>query len=585
MAAFSPSAPASRLSSGGKSRASRRSSVASPGGPLADRGWLDFEAYGSFAGPPSQPQVTNVASTSLLLHWEAPSHLGGSGFEVLGYEVRVQYAGEGGFAVHVEHTNNELPQCAIEELSPDMWHEFCIAAITSAGVGARSASSRPVLTERAPRLLRELRSATKQLNAQRSKLHSKRSELIQLARSGTMALPLGGDKAAGGGTPDGRRRSTGAAEDDDEVDLAAAFAASGVSSGSPARMSAAETRQSVRARKSLERSVNALERRVEEAELHLSGLQEQQGLVDEQRRDELDEAANHMHESMSEPGSQPRIYMATPLDSAAVGVSDTPYSTHTGRSVYSQQPPSPGAPFATPGSAASSFGAAATSVQAASRLKRLPGGRRRSISEERKHMARLAAYTRLFMEEDLRAAVTYPPFDREGVRKQIRRALAPHVLADEASEKKRYFDLCLNRVRSAVSHNAFPRFADWELEQLVLLFGRFDTDHDGVLEYADFCRLMLLVGERVHATYHQGDMLRMFKKVDVNDDKLIDLNEFLLMQLAPTAAAEDADGPPQGVHPPPERARDQDGDEDVAWSTGSREAEEEDAYSDPSYLS
>ena len=77
----------------------------------------------------------------------------------------------------------------------------------------------------------------------------------------------------------------------------------------------------------------------------------------------------------------------------------------------------------------------------------------------------------------------------------------------------------------------------------------------------------------------------MFKKVDVNDDKLIDLNEFLLMQLAPNAAAEDADGPPQGVHPPPERARDQDDDEDVAWSTGSREAEEEDAYSDPSYLS
>ena len=203
-------------------------------------------------------------------------------------------------------------------------------------------------------------------------------------------------------------------------------------------------------------------------------------------------------------------------------------------------------------------------------------------------MARLAAYTRLFMEEDLRAQVSYPPFDREGVRKQIRRALATHVLADEASEKVRYFDLCLNRVRSAVSHNAFPRFADWELEQLALLFGRFDTDHDGVLEYADFCRLMLLVGERVHATYHQGDMVRMFKKVDVNDDKLIDLNEFLLMQLAPTAAADDAEGggPPQGVHPPPERAHD---DDDDVSPSGSWSVEEEDAYSqaysDPSYLS
>ena len=118
-----------------------------------------------------------------------------------------------------------------------------------------------------------------------------------------------------------------------------------------------------------------------------------------------------------------------------------------------------------------------------------------------------------------------------------------------------------------------------------MLFARFDSTGSGVLEFADFARLMLLVGTRVAATYHEPQLLRMFRKVDLNDDKLIDLNEFLLMQLAPNAAAEDADGPPQGVHPPPERARDQDDDEDVAWSTGSREAEEEDAYSDPSYLS
>ena len=49
----------------------------------------------------------------------------------------------------------------------------------------------------------------------------------------------------------------------------------------------------------------------------------------------------------------------------------------------------------------------------------------------------------------------------------------------------------LNRVRSAETHNVFDRFADWELEQLALLFARFDTDHDGVLEFADFCRVML----------------------------------------------------------------------------------------------
>lgn len=42
---------------------------------------------------------------------------------------------------------------------------------------------------------------------------------------------------------------------------------------------------------------------------------------------------------------------------------------------------------------------------------------------------------------------------------------------------------------------------------------------------------MLLVGERVGSTYHEADMLRMFKKVDVNGDRLVDLNEFLLMQV------------------------------------------------------
>ena len=116
-------------------------------------------------------------------------------------------------------------------------------------------------------------------------------------------------------------------------------------------------------------------------------------------------------------------------------------------------------------------------------------------------MASLAAYTKLFLEEDLRTEEHYEAFDREGCRAQLRRALSAHVLAGPAStERSHYFDLCLNRARSASTHNVFPRFADWELEQLALLFGRFDADHDGVLEFGDFCRLMLLVGERVSAT-------------------------------------------------------------------------------------
>ena len=130
--------------------------------------WAAFESFGSFAGPPSQPQASNVGSTSLLLHWEAPTHLGGSGFEVVGYQIRVQYGGTGGFNVHVEDSSSDATQHAIDQLSPDTWHEFSVAAITAAGIGAASAASRPVLTERAPRLLRELHAATKQLSGQRA---------------------------------------------------------------------------------------------------------------------------------------------------------------------------------------------------------------------------------------------------------------------------------------------------------------------------------------------------------------------------------------------------------------------------------
>ena len=57
------------------------------------------------------------------------------------------------------------------------------------------------------------------------------------------------------------------------------------------------------------------------------------------------------------------------------------------------------------------------------------------------------------------------------------------------------------------------------------------TDHDGVLEFGDFCNLMLLVGGRVNATYYESQLVRMFRKVDVNSDNLIDLNEFLWMQV------------------------------------------------------
>ena len=84
---------------------------------------------------------------------------------------------------------------------------------------------------------------------------------------------------------------------------------------------------------------------------------------------------------------------------------------------------------------------------------------------------------------------------------------------------------------------------------------------------------MLLVGGRVQADYHEENMLRMFKKVDINADRLIDLNEFLLMQTSkqprrePHAGAGEAEAEaeadvPVGVHPHPKLRLEDPRDED-----------------------
>ena len=327
----------------------------------------------------------------------------------------------------------------------------------------------------------------------------------------------------------------------------------------------------MRGRRLLERQIASLERRVAEADLHVNGLLEQQGKVDLARRDELDEAAHARSEAYDEGLYEPHRQHGdgTP---ATGGHADQRDAAHAA---------------GTPAGGSGGMGAVLRASQAVAGFKAgARGGRRRSISEQRKHMESLSAYTRLFMEEDLAKQETYHPFDREGVRRQMRRALSAHVLTDLPEAKEQYFDLCLNRARSAGQYNVFPRFADWELEQLVLLFGRFDADHDGVLEFTDFCRLMLLVGERIGATYLESDMLRMFKKVDVNGDRLIDLNEFLLMQITaqkgdPRLNVDEGERPPEvaaGIHPPPTQpsAREED---DEAWDEHGEEAYSE-AYSE-----
>eukprot|EP00966_Prymnesium_polylepis_P124817 2886874-Prymnesium_polylepis.1 len=159
---------------------------------LAGGGEADhYVLWGSFAGPPGRPMAREVGATSLLLEWTAPQHLGGSGFELLGYRISMRMGGEGEFNVCILDTaavtHSIAEHHAVDELAPDSWFEFQVAAITAAGVGAQSLSSHPVLTDCAPKLLHDLASASRSIKLIKTKLASKREALHALAREATLA--------------------------------------------------------------------------------------------------------------------------------------------------------------------------------------------------------------------------------------------------------------------------------------------------------------------------------------------------------------------------------------------------------------
>ena len=108
--------------------------------------------HGLQAGPPGRPTVSAVTPSSAVLTWEEPDHWGGNGLSITGYCVLVQCGGEGGFSSLVLDTGSDKTSVAVEGLRADTWHEFRVAALTAAGRGAPSRPSRPVQTERKPRL-------------------------------------------------------------------------------------------------------------------------------------------------------------------------------------------------------------------------------------------------------------------------------------------------------------------------------------------------------------------------------------------------------------------------------------------------
>jgi hypothetical protein len=179
--------------------------------PMPTRADEAYATYGSYAGPPERPTAIGVGSTSLLLEWSAPQHLGGAGFEVLGYRIFMRMGGAGDFHVHVADTAviTKLAEehHAVEELAPDTWHEFKVAAITAAGVGALSLASHPVLFDEAPKLLRDLARATRSIKLIKTKLAAKRERLVRLASEATLQPGQQGVRDARGAMQDGGRCS------------------------------------------------------------------------------------------------------------------------------------------------------------------------------------------------------------------------------------------------------------------------------------------------------------------------------------------------------------------------------------------
>ena len=294
-------------------------------------------------------------------------------------------------------------------------------------------------------------------------------------------------------------------------------------------VSAHAARKAVQRRRRLVHQIGELKSLLEVQLLRVATLQASQATKDIERREALAEVAG-LIDSGEEPPCTGRAEGVTGASAAGVLSPSSPSSPSAAR-----RPGSPQGARRSP----TRRGAHPSWVTAAAHQQRL-------VDEARQQ--RFEAYMqRLVAEQDAQGTVveSYAPFERELVQLRLEKATRQHVIKGDAAEMGAYFNRCVDRARSAETHNVFDRFADWELEQLVLVFGRFDSDLDGVLEFQDFCRIALMVCERVGTAYLEHDLRRMFQKVDLDGDKRIDLNEFLWMQVP---AEKLAKGAVKGVH-------------------------------------
>lgn len=398
----------------------------------------EFAEFGAMAGPPARPEVSDVDSTTLQLKWLPPTHTGGSGLEISGYHVQMQVSGDSGYTTHTPDTGSALPELSVARLQANTWHEFRVAAVTAAGLGTPSPPSRPVLTQRAPKLAKEILRAQHALEKMRLELTEKREARLRLAREATLLQ---------GGRDDPQQR---------QVQLAR--------------------------RALLSDQVVELEKAHSEQHRRLQGLHSQQARL---------ESHQQAWRQQDEPAED-----ESPEKDAGGGAAAAPSQARR-------------ASFVSGGITAATDGG--------------PGPRPRRGGGGMHDVVRtLEAYTRLFAKEDTFVEETYPEWDREAARAQLMNALGAHAIADGERNKIAYFNLALNRVRSGESHNVFNRVDDERLEKLALMFSRFDSDHDGavraapefcvaalpdeatfcmgagVLEFADFCHIMLMVGTRLH---------------------------------------------------------------------------------------